>query len=152
MTMKLSLLSRIFRHAGGSMVIETAIVTPVLAMLSLGAFDASRMVARQTELQQAMSEAAQIAIVYKPDTAAKRTKIRDIIVTSTGLANSNVTITNEFRCGATTTRVATNTCSSGTAVTTYLKIVVTDTYTPVWNDFGIGSSLNFNMTRLVIVA
>jgi hypothetical protein len=110
------------------------------------------LVARQTELQQAMSEAAQIAIVYKPDTAAKRTKIRDIIVTSTGLANSNVTITNEYRCGATASRVSTNTCSSGTAVTTYLKIVVTDTYTPVWNDFGMGSSLNFNMTRLVIVA
>ena len=148
----LRLLAHLRHETRGTMVIETAIVAPVLVMMSLGAFDASRMVARQNELQQAVAEAGQIALASKPDTQAKRDTIKSIIRTSTGLAASNVTVTNEYRCNATATRVATNTCAGGDTVTTYLKIVVTDTYTPVWNDFGIGSALNYSLTRMVIVA
>lgn len=140
------------RDTRGSMVIETAIVVPVLVMLSLATFDVSRMFSRQNEIQQAVAEAAQIALAAKPDNSTKRNTIKSIIRTSTGLGAHQVTITNEYRCGAATTISATNNCGTTDVVTTYLKIVVTDTYTPVWSDFGIGSGFDYNVTRKVIVA
>jgi Flp pilus assembly protein TadG len=145
-------LDRLKQDQRGSMVIETAVIVPVLAMLSLGAFDASRMIARQTELQQAVAEAAQISLASTPDTQSERNTIKSIIQTSTGLATSNVTITNKYRCGALTTLSDTNNCGSSSAVTTYLKVVVTDTYTPLWNDFGIGSAINYNVERMVVIS
>ena len=61
----------LLRDARGSMAIETAIVAPVLAMLSVGGFEVSAMVARQTELQSAASEAEGIALAASPDDAGK---------------------------------------------------------------------------------
>lgn len=141
------------RNERGSMAIETAFVAPVLVLLSLGGFQISQAVARQTELQTAVAEAAQIALAAPPDTTAKMTTLRDIIKTSTGITdNSKAVVTNEYRCGTTATRVTTNTCGSGVAVTTYVKIAVTETYTPTWTAFGMGSPLNYTVTRWVIVA
>lgn len=145
-------LARLRRDTRGTMVIETAIVAPILAMLSIGTFEISRMISRQNELQQAVAEAAQIALASKPDNSTKRETIRGIIKTSTGLADNKVTITNEYRCGSATTVTSSNLCTTTDVVTTYIKIVVTDTYTPIWNDFGVGSAFNFNVTRKVIVA
>ncbi|MCB2056947.1 MAG: pilus assembly protein, partial [Novosphingobium sp.] len=39
------------------MLVETAIVAPVLVLMSMGAFQVSQVVARQTELQGAAAEA-----------------------------------------------------------------------------------------------
>lgn len=145
-------LSRLKGDRQGSMVVETAIVVPVLGMLSFGAFDASRIIVRQTELQQAVAEAAQIALASPPDTQSERDTIKGIIRTSTGLAADKVTVTTQYRCGVTTTLVSTNTCDMTAGVTTYLRIVVTDTYTPLWNDFGIGSPINYNVNRMVVIS
>ncbi|NCU11657.1 MAG: pilus assembly protein, partial [Sphingomonadaceae bacterium] len=66
------LLGRLHRESDGAMVIETALVAPVLVLLSLGAFQISGVIARQTELQSAASEAAAIALASPPDSATKR--------------------------------------------------------------------------------
>jgi Flp pilus assembly protein TadG len=152
MIMLRNLFPRLKRDTRGSMVIETAIIVPVLALVSLGTFDVSRMFSRQNELQQAVAEAAQIALASKPDNSTKRDAIKAIIRTSTGLGAHQVTITNEYRCGSTATVSSTNNCGTSDVVTTYLKIVVTDSFAPVWSDFGVGSGYSFNITRKVIVA
>lgn len=146
-------LGRLRRDQRGTMVIETAIVAPVLVLLSLGSFEASRIVARQTEIQTAVAEAAQIAIAAKPDTAGERSTIKSILMASGNLTASEVTITNMYRCGATASTVAAaSSCAGSDVITTYLNIAVTDTYTPLWNDFGVGGAINYNVTRQVIVA
>ena len=135
------------------MTIETAIVAPVLALLSLGGFEVSGMVARQSELQTAVAEAAQVAIASAPDTAEERATIKAIIMASAKLPSSKVTVSNEYRCNATATTVTSkSSCASSDVVTTYLKIYVTDTYTPGWTDFGVGRPLTYRITRRVIVA
>jgi Flp pilus assembly protein TadG len=142
-------MAQVLRDARGSMAIETAFVAPVLVLLSLGGFQASQVIARQTELQTAVAEAAEIALAA-PSTSL--TTLRDIIKTSTGITNnSQVLVTNEYRCGTTATRVATNTCGSGLAVTTYDKIAVTSSYVPKWAKFGVDSTVNYTVTRWVIV-
>lgn len=151
MAMRL-LLARLARDTRGTMAIETAFIVPVLALMSIGGFEVSGMVSRQSELQSAVAEAAQIAIASTPDEQSERNTIKDILMASAGLPTSKVTISNEYRCNSSTTLVTSAaSCATSDSVTTYLKIYVTDEYTPEWTKFGIGRPLTYRITRRVIV-
>lgn len=142
-------LRRLAADQRGSMVVETAIITPVLVLMSLGTFQVSKLVARQAELDGAAAEAAAIAIASAPDTAAKRTTLQQVIMTSTGLSSSQVTISAAFRCNSSASYVtASSSCASG-VVSHFVKIYVTDTFTPTWVKFGVGSNINYRVTRYV---
>ena len=133
----------------GTMVIETAIVAPVLVLMSLGAFQVSTLVARQSELDSAAAEGAAIAIASPPNTAAKLNTLRDVIVVSTGLASGNVVVNAAYRCNSSTVYVTSAaSCASG-VISNYVKIYITDTYTPKWVQYGIGSAITFRVTRYV---
>lgn len=137
----------------GSMAIETAIVTPVLALMALGSFQVSAIVARQQELQSGAAEAAGIALASSPTTQAQRDTLKSIIQTSLGLPASKVTVSNVYRCGTATTYVnALTDCGSGIITSTYVKIVVTDTYTPQWTRLGIAKPIVMTVTRTVQIA
>jgi Flp pilus assembly protein TadG len=142
------LLDRLRCDQRGTMVIETAIVTPVLVLLSLGAYQVSMMVSKQSELDSAAAEGAAIALSSAPDTLAKRTTLHDILVASTGLPSGNVTVTAAYRCNAAASYVTTA-CSSGQVQATYVKIYMTTTYTPSWTHWGIGSPVTYRVTRYV---
>ncbi len=146
-----SFLPKLKRDERGAMMIETAIVAPVLILMSMGAFQVSQVVARQTELQNAAAEASAIALASPPDTATKRTVLKNIIVTSTGLAAEKVTISEKFRCGSATAFVDSASSCAGTKVAHYVLIQLDDTYTPVWTRWGFSEPLNFNVDRYVMV-
>ena len=145
----LSLFARLLRDQRGTMVIETAVVAPVLVLMSLGAFQVSTLVARQSELDSAAAEGAAIAIASPPNTSAKLTTLQQVIMTSTGLAASNVVVTAAYRCNSSTAYVTTSTsCTSG-VISHFVKIYITDTYTPKWVQYGIGSPITYRVTRYV---
>jgi len=119
-----TLLARLRREQDGAMVIETALVAPVLVLMSLGTFQVSTIIARQSELESAASEAAAIAIASAPDTSAKRTTLQQVIMALTGLAASKVTVTETYRCNSTTTYITNaNTCTSG-VLAKYIKSIL----------------------------
>lgn len=144
-------LRQLARNQRGTVMIETAIVAPVLIMMSLGAFQVSQIVARQTELQEAASEAAGIALASAPETSAERTTLKGIIVASTGLTDAQVSVTEKFRCGTATTYVDSASSCVGVKAANYLLIQLDDTYTPIWANWGVGGNLNFNVNRYVMV-
>jgi Flp pilus assembly protein TadG len=144
-------LIRLTGNADGTTVIETAIVAPVLVLMSIGSFEASQMFARSSELQTAAAEASAIALANTPDTAAERDTLKAIIVASTGLSANNVTVTAEYRCGSNTDYVTDSTTCGSSTVSSFVKIYMTDTYTPAWTDFGIGGSVTYRMTRHVMM-
>lgn len=149
MMSRLARIARIRRNEDGSMAIETAFVAPILLVLALGGFEVSSMVARQTELQTAAAEAAAVVRAVIPETAEERTTVRDILVTSTGLTNEQVTITEVYRCGTTATYVTVaDTCGSGTQYK-FIKVDLTDTYAPIWTKFGVTSGFDYNISRTV---
>ncbi|MGH6786832.1 MAG: TadE/TadG family type IV pilus assembly protein [Novosphingobium sp.] len=152
MIMKPTLLRSLARDTRGSMAIETAFIVPVLAVMSIGGFEVSGMVSRQSELQSAVAEAAQIAIASAPDEQSERNTIKSIIMASADLPSSKVALSNEYRCGANTSLVTSQESCGTASVTTYLKIFVQDTYTPAWTEFGIGRPVTYRITRRVIVA
>lgn len=135
----------------GVFAIETAIVAPLLLLMSLGAFQISMLVARQTELQSALADAQAIALASDPDTAAERTVLQNVIMTSTGLPMENVTVQEAYRCGNSTTYMASSaSCATGTVMSSFVKIRVTDTFKPAWTSFGLGSAIAFDQTRYVL--
>jgi Flp pilus assembly protein TadG len=144
-------LARFRRDQRGAMMIETAIVAPVLILMSMGAFQISQVIARQSELQGAMAEASAIAVSSPPDTADKRAVLRNVIVASTNLAADKVTVSEKYRCGAATTFVNSDDDCVDTEVSTYVLIQLDDTYTPVWTQWGFGQPINFNVDRYVMV-
>lgn len=137
----------------GSMVIETAVVAPVLLLLALGGFESSRIVARQTELQTAAAEAAAIVRASPPTTEAHRTTVGDVVKASLGLGDENVTVTELYRCGDADAVVTDKTtCGADEAVATYIEVVITDSYVPLWTTFGVGSTIDYRVDRMVFIS
>jgi len=147
----LSLLRAFLADTAGSMVIETAIVAPVLGLLSLGAFQASAIVARQQELQSGAAEAANIVLAAQPTTQAQLDAIRTQVAGTLSLPETQVVLTNKIRCdddGA----YSDTPCGSEEITATYVEIVVTDTYDPIWTSLGIGNPVGFNVKRTVQIS
>lgn len=138
------------RDACGTMVVEAAFVLPILCALCFGAFEVSRMVARNAELQSAMGEAAGIVLAHPPQEQAEIDAIESIVEASTGLAADKVTVARRFRCGADPALVTTEAaCGGGVTVSSYLQITAADTYTPQWVGFGVGAPVALSVTRTV---
>ena len=136
------------RH--GSMAIETAIVAPVLALMSVGAFQVSAMVARQSELQSAVAEAEAIVLAVPPTTQAQIDTVKSVIMASTGLPSSKVTVSKVYRCDSIETyAVSAAECGATAEVSTFLRIYMTDTYTPQWTELGVGEPLVYRVTRTI---
>ena len=146
-------LAELARDRRGSMAIETAIVAPVLALMAVGAFQVSAMVARQSELQSAAAEAEAIALAAVPETQAQVDTIRNVIKASAGLTDDQVTITRVYRCTNNTVYVTSAaSCASGAEVSSFLRIAMTDKYVPQWTRLGIGRPITYRVTRTVQVS
>lgn len=148
--------TRLRGDARGSITIETAIVAPVLVLLGLGSFDVSEMVSRQSDLQSAAAEAEAIVQAAVPTDSAARDKVRDILKASIDPDNTNPndteTVTEIYRCGTGAYQAALPTCATGTKLSTYIKIVLTNSYKPNWTSFGVGHTITYNVVRMVQIS
>ena len=136
----------------GAMAVETAILAPALITLAIGGFEISSIVARQTELQSAAAEAAAIVRAALPETAAEREAIRDVLASSTGLAAANVSVIEVYRCfGEDDYTDARLECEDEETTSTFIEVTMSDTYQPVWTEFGLGSAMSFNVSRTIQV-
>lgn len=140
------------RNTRGSMAIETAIVAPVLILMTLGTFEASTIVARQHELQTGAAEGEIIAMAAAQGALTNAAEIQTIIADSLDLPLEKVVVQRLYRCNANTNRVsAKSACGTDAVVTSYMQIKITDTYTPVWTQFGVGGPIDFEVDRMVVL-
>lgn len=145
-----TLLGHLRQCQAGSMAIETAIIAPVLIGLSIGGFEIGSIVARQTELQTSAAEAAAIVRAASPETSEELITIRDVVAESSKVPTSNVSVVEIYRCADSSAYVTTSTsCGAGTVVNRFIRLAITDTYYPMWSEFGIGSSMSFDVTRVI---
>jgi len=132
------------------MLIETALVAPMLVLLALGGFEVSSIIARQTELQSAVAEAAAVVRAAIPEDQESRNAIRDVVKESTGLTSDQVSVTETYRCGTGQTYTNTaDTCGSGAPEYKFVRVSLTDVYTPIWTHFGVSSPMTFTVTRTI---
>jgi Flp pilus assembly protein TadG len=146
---------RLLQDNKGMMAVETAIVATVVALLSLGAFQVSAFVAKQNELQGAAADAQAIALAAKPSTQSQLDTIKSIIMTSTGLTTNQVTVSYIYRCGTDSAMITSSSSCNGNGANklwTYVHIVLTNTYSPVWSSYGLGSGVNLKVDRTVQIS
>ncbi len=142
----------LIHDARASMAIETAIVAPVLILMTLGTFEVGTVVARQHELQSAANEAEIIIMSTNQGATVEIDDIKTILQSSVDLGSDQVSIEREYRCALNQnkTKVRGN-CGSSAFVLEYLNVVVKDSYTPTWTAFGIGQEIDFRVERSVLI-
>ena len=149
----IGLLRRLRRDTRGAVVIETAVVAPVLALMGVGAFQVSQIVARQHEMQTGAADAASMALAGWSNDDTQIAALKGVIQRTLDLEASQVTVTRKYRCGTAAAYVNDKTtCLEGEIVTSYLRIELTDTYTPLWTEFGVSEPLDFNVERTVLLS
>ncbi|QZD89605.1 pilus assembly protein [Qipengyuania aurantiaca] len=141
------------RDENGAVVIETAIVLPVLVLMALGGFEVSRIVSRESELQAAVAEAAAVVLATFPEEQEELDQIEKIIETSTGLPHGKVRLIKRYRCNADTTLKSDVTaCPTGAVISEIIQINIWDTYYPIWTEFGVGRKVGYNIMRRVQIS
>lgn len=146
----------------GSVLIETAFVAPALVALTLGGVEIGSMFARQTQLQQVASNAMEIVLTSAPKTEAEGAtlinQVRNYAATASDLTPvttstptlGQVAVYKRYRCGNNSTRQATYGCSNESqTISTFIVIYMRDSYSPVWNEFGIGQEFTYDIKRTV---
>ncbi len=146
-------IGRFGRDEKGSVVVETAIVLPVLILMALGGYEASRIVAKENELQIAIAEAAEIVLATIPEDQDDLDAIEEIIETSTGLPAGQVRLQKKYRCDATAALVDDiDSCATDAVISEFIHLNVWDGYTPVWTSFGIGEPVAYDLRRRIQIS
>lgn len=150
--MRLRTIRDLLRDVCGAMVIETAIVTPVLVLMAIGIFEVGTMVSRQQELQSSASEAEGIILTAAAGPGTDSSKIEEVIEASLGLDQDQVTLEQRFRCN-TASNLTTDaaSCDTSEPIYQYVLLNATDSYSPVWANFGFGSPFTYNVSRTIQV-
>lgn len=146
---------RILRDNAGTMSIETALVAPVLATMALGAFEGSSMLSRQQQLQSAANEASEIILAAANGTGVTSSDLEDILEASLDIKDDQLTIAARYRCDDSTSLVSTkptSTCPTSKPIYTYVKLTLTEKYTPVWTSFGIGKAVTYKIERTIQIS
>lgn len=160
------LIQRIARDRRGSFAIETAFVAPLLILLTLGIVEIGTMVARQHELQSAANETEIIILATNQGAETDVDTIKAIVRESVGLADSEVTISQIYRCGTNDALVSAVSsvaplggaitsiipCGLDEPVSSYIVLDITEVYEPKWNYLGIGNPITFSVERRIQVS
>lgn len=147
-------LGRLAADRAGSVVIETAIVAPVLVLLGLGTYDTSRIIARQSELQAGSTDVEGIVLAVAGTGAGTSTStIKAVLKNSLSLNDSQVTVVKKYRCNDDSALLSNHDdCDEHDVISTYVQVTLTDTYTPTWTRFGVGAPFNYQLVRTVQVS
>jgi hypothetical protein len=144
-------LGALLRQTGGTALIETAIIAPVLIVMSIGTFETSRMVARQSELQSSAEQATEIALAIVPDTQTELNQVKSKLMASSKLGAARVVLNFRYRCAAGALQTVEPSCSED-SLATYISMELTDEYQPVWTNWGFGKSFEYNLKRTVQIS
>ncbi|EDL50335.1 TadE/TadG family type IV pilus assembly protein [Erythrobacter sp. SD-21] len=146
-------LAAIRRNENGSVVIETAIVLPVLVLMALGGFETSRIVSRESELQAAIAEGAAVVLATFPEDQEELDTIEEIIEASTGLPDGKVRLLLKYRCNSDASLQADeSSCPTGAVISEIIQINIWDTYDPIWTEFGVGGTVRYDIMRRVQIS
>lgn len=167
MLLRIRKLCAIGHDDAGSMAIETAFVSPILLILALGGFEASSMIARQTELQSAAAEAAAVVRAVAPEDATGRNTVRGIVATSICGNDTpevvgekaicgeddqiSVQVTPLKRCGTADDYIADSLSCGSDAAYRFIRVDLSDTYEPIWTEWGVSDGFTYNVSRTVQV-
>lgn len=150
MTAMLRRLAGIGARDDGVAAIEFCLTLPILLMMTAGAYDVSRLIAARIDYQQAVTEAAGLAIAQPPQNDL--TYLVNATAAAAKVPTSKVSVSKRLRCNDVLMPVGSTTCASTADERAwYVNIGVVGTYTPFWSHFQVNQPVTINITRTVRV-
>lgn len=124
----------------GNVVVEFALILPVLMIILAGLADLGRGIVAYNDLAAAIRAGLEYAQVYPDDSNGIQAAVRG----AAAGANPNVTTTNVCECSNGVAGACTTQCSDGTLPGTYLRIVATQAFLPMFPafDFALGDTIS----------
>ena len=129
-----SFLHSLLADIRGTAVIETAVILPVLVMLSLGFVDLTVGFQKKLSIQQYAQSGADLAVASFADPLTD-SEIKTEIAALSGLPTTAITVTRWLECNNVKT-LNTGCLNSAVQKSGYVRIDVTDTYEPILGDIG----------------
>ena len=145
---------QLFGHERGAVVIELALIAPLLVLMIAGVVDMSNAVSRKLTLEQGAHRAIEKIMQTTEDDSVENTLKTEAVCQVNGtntdgtcksspITTANVTVTYKLECwnGTTLGSTQTNTdpvafdaltCNSSETEARYIEVNVTDKYTPVF--------------------
>lgn len=114
-------------HDGGNVMLEFALVLPVLCLLLVGMLDLGRYALQKSAMLQGAREGAQYGMLAPLDSA----NINNTAQTATGLTGVTATNTVFYECTAGVSVAAGTTCSGGKPPKQYITVSVSKAFSSV---------------------
>jgi Flp pilus assembly protein TadG len=133
------------RDQRGAVIIEMAMIAPVMAVLLIGMVDLGRGYSTKLQLEQAAQRAIEKVMnghADKSSAAALRTEA----ATVAGVAESAVTVDFWLECDDTRKTNYDDTCNSGQVSRRYLTVSISKVFTPMFSTRFAGASANGTYT------
>ena len=126
------MLQALWRDQRGNSFIEMGLITPVLAVLLVGAVDISRAVSAKIQVEQAAQRAIELAQRTTYSTTSNSTLVTE--ATTAAGTGSSATATAWAECNHSTTHIDydTGTCNATDSYARYVSISVTGSFTPLF--------------------
>lgn len=124
-----ALLGRLMAEVKGIALVETALVTPFLAIVIIGTVDTARYGAAKMKIQQAINRGLEMSSMG--GTGVSASNIQSEAASQANVSTSAVTVTQTLECGGTATTWTTSTtpCASGETAR-YTRIQISTTFAP----------------------
>lgn len=123
---------RITGDRAGTAIVETAIIMPVLIMLSLGFIDLTRAVVFKLGLKQDVQTGAAFVLANYPNTPSD-SQIQTQISNASGLPASQITITRWTDCNSVSEPTIQSCPNSTDYRADFMRIRIVGTFTPILN-------------------
>lgn len=127
------MLSRLWRSAKGTAVIELAIAAPVLLILLAGVTDLGRGLTERYRLQQAVNRTLEMAQAGKDGDYAF---LKDEAVNAAGVPAGNVVQEQWLECAGSPAKKAWTDDCAGAESARFVKLTITGSYTPLFGSMG----------------
>lgn len=115
----------------GASVIELALVIPLLSIMFMGMVDASRIIARGHQLEQATQRAIEKATSYGQN-GSDFSDIDDEAAIAAGVTTDDVTVDYWLECEGVRQTDFYGVCGSGKEISRHILVAVEDGYTPIF--------------------
>lgn len=134
------------RREDGVAAIEFCLVLPMLLLMTVGAYDVSRLIAARMDYQQALSEAAGLAMAQPPQDT--NDTLINAVAAAASVPATSVTVTRETRCN--NVPVTTAACPNPSDERSrFFSITVRGSFRPMWTHFAIKTTVPITINRTI---
>ena len=137
---------------GGFGAMELALALPFLMLLSLGMIDASNLIAKKIDFEQAAQNTTDYALAVRPQSSSG-TYLVTIAKSAAKVDASDVTVSITLQCDGTVQSNFNATCASGTVPARYVNVRISKAIAPKFDWAALASMLGikgFSSTVTVV--